>query len=73
MHYGFVATPITLMECDWVRDGVDAYKREHAYKRGKFGFLLANFSYMLEQPQGPFLLPSQVQQVFYTNVESNGT
>ena len=71
MDYGKVITPITLMECDWVRNGVDGLG-EAAYKRDESGFLLANFSCMLEHPDEPFVLPSQVQQVFYANAETSG-
>ena len=71
MDYGKVITPITLMECDWVRHGVDDMG-ESTYKRDESGFLLANFSCMLEQPEDPFVLPSQVQQVFYADAESSG-
>ena len=71
MDYGKVITPITLMECDWVRHGVDEMG-DATYKRDESGFLLANFSCILEQPNDPFVLPSQVQQVFYADAESSG-
>jgi hypothetical protein len=71
MDYGKAITPIILMECEWVRHGVDDLG-EATYKRDEAGFLLANFSCMLEHPDDPFVLPSQVQQVFYADAESSG-
>ena len=56
------------MECDWVRQGVDN-NRDPTYKRDESGFLLANFSCMVEHAYDFFVLPSQVQQVFYADAD----
>ena len=71
MDYGKVATRIALMECDWVRHGSDD-NGEPTYKRDESGFLLANFSCMLEHAHESFVLPSQVQQVFYADANDSG-
>lgn len=71
MDYGRLSTPIALMECDWVRNGVDEMG-ESTYKRDEAGFLLANFSCMLQPHLDPFVLPCQVQQVFYSDAYITG-
>ena len=52
-----MATRIASMECDWVRHNVNNIG-EPTYKRDVSGFLLANFSYMVEHPHDFFVLPS---------------
>ena len=71
MDYGKMTKRIALMECDWVRHGVDD-SGEPTYKRDESGFLLANFSCMLEHSHDCFVLPSQVQQVFYADANDSG-
>ena len=71
MDYGKVSKRIALMECEWVRHGLDN-NGEPTYKRDESGFLLANFSCMVEHPHDPFVLPSQVQQVFYADANDSG-
>jgi hypothetical protein len=70
MDYGKVITPIILTECDWVRHGMDSLG-EATYKRDEYGFFLGNFSCVLEHPDDPFVLPSQVQQIFYADAKSS--
>ena len=71
INYGKVSKRIALMKCDWVRYGVDD-TGDSTYKRDESGFLLANFSCMLDHPHDSFVLPSQVQQVFYADANDTG-
>ena len=57
MDYEKVTKCIALMECDWVKHGADD-NGEPTYKRDESGFLLANFSCMVEHPNDSFVLPS---------------
>lgn len=71
MDYGKMTKRVALMECDWVRHGVDD-NGEPTYKRDESGFLLANFSCMVDHARDSFVLPSQVQQVFYADANDSG-
>ncbi len=66
LDYGTMSTPIVLFWCDWVRNASDNHGNP-TYKRDGEGFLMANFKHMLSEDIEPFVLSSQVQQVFYAN------
>ena len=63
MDYGKVTKRIPLMA--WTT-------MENPHIKKKSGFLLGNFSCMVKHPHDSFVLPSQVQQVFYANADSIG-
>lgn len=56
MDYGNVTTPISLMECDWVRHGVGDMG-EPTYKRDEASFLLVNFLCILTTFSRPLCSP----------------
>ncbi len=70
LDYGPISTPIILMRCAWVQNESDV-KGNPTYRRNEVGFLLANFQYMKVEEEGPFLFPTQAQQVFFIKEEQN--
>ncbi len=61
-----MSSPIVLFRCSWVKNGTDN-RGNPTYKQDNAGFLLANFRHLLHELNEPFMLPSQIQQVFFWN------
>lgn len=59
----YVAFRIPLFKCDWVESNNGVYT-------DKYGFTFVNLS-RLGHKEEPFVMASQVQQVFYVNIQSN--
>jgi len=66
LDYGPMSSPIVLFHCSWVKNGTDS-RGNPTFNRDNASFLLANFRHLLHELHQPFVLPSQIHQVFFWN------
>ncbi|KAL3675553.1 hypothetical protein R1sor_025501 [Riccia sorocarpa] len=69
LDYGALETPVILFKCLWV--DADWSSRQPSMKFDSQGLLLANFNRMLPVTADPYVFPSQVEQVFYGDMEED--
>ena len=68
LDYGPTSMPIVLMKGKWVRADWDSHRP--SMKRDAYGFLLVDTKRTLPMTSEPFIFPSQVEQVFFSDVDS---
>ncbi len=62
---GLVSIPVVLFKCDWVKNEFN--RRGHpTYKHDEDGFVLTNFNALKVSDNKPFVFPTQVQHVIYS-------
>jgi hypothetical protein len=70
LDYDPVSSPIVLMQCEWVQNGIET-RGNLTYQRDEAEFLLANFRYIMVDHEEPFIFPSQTQEVFFVDDDQN--
>ncbi|KAL3698153.1 hypothetical protein R1sor_012229 [Riccia sorocarpa] len=69
LDYGSLDHPVILFKCKWVV--ADWTSSRPSMKLDRQGFLLVNFSRVLSPSEDPYVFPSQVEQVFFGDVEGS--
>lgn len=64
-NYSWMQTPIVIFRCEWMKWKDN--RGNPTYVRYDVGFLTINFRHKLLMTSKPFIFPSQVTQVFFSN------
>ena len=65
LNYGPLRTPVILFRCEWMKQYDN--RGNPTYVRDEAGFMVVNFRHKVPQMLEPFIFPSQVTQVFWSD------